>query len=300
MEETAMSNKKSGRIAVPFLITIFIGLIIVGGAALFIYNYFGFGKEEKPSKPPERTASTATYEDSHTVLFILDVPEEKCSATYVLMRSVPKEKKLLFVGIPSNTIAIVDGKQASLADSYARGGASSAVNFSEQALGVSIDRYMTFNSEAFQKLCDIVGGVSYTVTVDIGGMEKNKEQYLIGSKIQKLITYPLYSKGEQERAYTASSIISSMINQADGPRLASNLDGSFNTIINMVTSDITSVDYKNRKNGIKDMLNNGTTISRFRILEGEENSGEFIIDKDACRSMVDEYFNDSEEASENE
>ena len=39
-----MARKKSGHIAVPFLITIFIGLIVVGGMAFGVYRYFGFGK----------------------------------------------------------------------------------------------------------------------------------------------------------------------------------------------------------------------------------------------------------------
>lgn len=286
-----MTKKKNGRIAVPFLITIFIGLLIIGGAALFIYNYFGFNEGDELSEPIPRSVTTATYEDSHTILFILDTPEERCTSTFMLMRSIPKDKKILFVGLPANTISIIDGKQASLKDSYARGGASSAVNFTENALGIDIDRYMVFDSEALIKLCDIVGGVSYAVNVDITGFkDTTSEQYLNGNQILTLLTYPLFEDGESQRAYTASSLFSSMINQADGTRLANDFDRNFNTIINMTDSDITAVDYQEHKAVIKTMFERGSSIARFRIATGTAATNDFIIDPSFCSSLISEYF----------
>lgn len=290
-----MAKKKNGRIAVPFLVTIFIGLIIIGGAALFLYNYFELGKEKELSEPVARSTVEVSYEDSHTLLLILDVPEEKCPSTFVMMRSIPKEKKLLFVGIPANTIAVIDGKQARLSDSYARGGASAAVSFSEQVLGVEIDRYMTFDSDAFLKICDILGGVSYTVREDIVGFEKtDKEQYLNGKQILTYLTYPMFEKGEEQRAYTASSLITSMVNQSDGQRLADGFDRNFNTIINLVDSDVTAVDYKNYKTAIKYMLERGTSIARFRIITGTTASDDFVPDSSFREDMIKEYFTDPE------
>lgn len=286
-----MTKKKNGRIAVPFLITIFIGLLIIGGAALFIYNYFGFNEGDELSEPIPRSVTTATYEDSHTILFILDTPEERCTSTFMLMRSIPKDKKILFVGLPANTISIIDGKQASLKDSYARGGASSAVSFTENALGIDIDRYMVFDSEALIKLCDIVGGVSYAVNVDITGFkDTTSEQYLNGNQILTLLTYPLFEDGESQRAYTASSLFSSMINQADGTRLANDFDRNFNTIINMTDSDITAVDYQEHKAVIKTMFERGSSIARFRIATGTAATNDFIIDPSFCSSLISEYF----------
>lgn len=289
-----MAKNKNGSIAVPFLVTIFVGLLIIGGAALFIYNYFGLSNEEELSEPIPRSVSTATYEDSHTILFILDTPEKRCKSTFVLMRSIPKDKKILFVGLPSNTISLIDGKQASLIDSYERGGAPSAETFTESTLGIEIDRYMIFDSESFIKLCDIIGGVSYAVNVDIAGFEDTTdEQYLNGEQIVTLLTYPLFADGEVQRAYTASSLISTMINQADGTRLANDFDRNFNTIINMTNSNITAVDYKEKKGAIKTMFERGTSIARFRIASGTTATNDFIIDQSFCESLIDEYFTTS-------
>lgn len=292
-----MSKKKQGHIAVPFLVTIFIGLLIIGGAAVYIYNYFGLGKQKELSEPVARVAATATYEDTHTVLLVLDTPEEKrCPLTFVLMRSIPKDKKVVFVGLPANTIAVVDGQQSSLNDSYTRGGVSTAVDFVNKTLGIEIDRYMIFNEEALCKTCDIMGGVNYTITTDIGGLKANTEQFLSGEQVKRVITYPLYEQGEVQRAYTASSICSSMLNQADGERLAGGLDRSFNTVINLVNSDITSADYKNRKVGLKDMLKNGKGVARFRVADGVVSGDSFILDDSFIEDLKNEYFSEDTEA----
>ncbi len=286
-----MSKKKSGRIAIPFLVTIFIGLIIVGGAAIFIYHYFELGKEDELKEPIARTSMSATYEDSHTILFVLDMPKEKCSSTFLLMRSVPKEKKILFVGLPANSIAVIDDRQTSLQQCYERGGVDMAKQFTEQELGIGIDRYMVFDEAAFLKLCDIAGGVTYGVEVDIPGIEMTKDdQYFTGDKILKILTYPLFEDGEEQRAYVTSSLISSMVNQADGKRLATNFDNNFNTIVNMTDTNITSVDYKDKKTGIKYMLSNGSTIARFRVITGTSSTGYFVIDRSFGDEIKKEYF----------
>lgn len=289
-----MANKKNGRIAIPFLLTFFIVLVIIGGATLLIYKSvnerLGFGEKEL-SEPEPRSIATATYDDSHTILFILDVPEEKCSTTFVMMRSVPKDKKILFVGIPTNTIDVYNGVQLSMQEAYNRGGTIEAVGFAEQVFNVEIDRYMKFDSEAFIKLCDIMGGVSYTTGVNIAGFRPaDEEQLLVGKQVQTYITYSMFSGGEVQRAYTASAVLSSMVNQVDGQRIADDFDRNFNTIINMVDTDITAVDYKNHKAVIKKMFERGSSIARFRVMEGTESEGEFVPDKSFNDSMKEEYF----------
>ena len=37
-------KRKAGSIAVPFLITVFVGLLIIGGIAFGLFKYFGLGR----------------------------------------------------------------------------------------------------------------------------------------------------------------------------------------------------------------------------------------------------------------
>lgn len=297
----AKKKKKSGSIAVPYLLTIFIGIIVVGGGTLFALRHFGIidGDDSLPL-PPKRQISIASYEDNHTILFIYDEPSKKNAKTFMLMRSVPKDKRVLFIGVPTNTIAIVDGTQQSMLSAYETGGSTGAVNFTEQVFGIDIDRYMKVDSAAFIKICDILGGVSYPVAEDIAGFNGDgSEQYLNSEQIEKLITYGLYDGGETERAYVVSSVFSAMLNRGEGLRISDNLDSSFKTVINMVDTDITAVDYKNRKVAIKGMLERGITIGSFLIINGEDAYEDFIPDEGFFADLRERYFSYDESGDSN-
>ena len=289
----AKKKKKTGSIAVPFLITIFVGLLVIGGGAYAIYKYFGFNQSPNLEEPTPRAVQTISAEDNHTVLMILDEPDLKCSSTFVIMRSKPKEKKLVFIGIPTNTICVINGQQQRIDDVYERNGSAGAVDFTQQLFGIEIDRYIQFNSASFRKLCDILGGVTYTVEPDIAGFKSDgSPQFLNSTQIETLVTYPLFSEKEIQRAYIASSIAADMVNQTDGKRISDNFKNSFDTIINMVSTDITSVDYKNRQYAIRTMLENGTSIASFLRMNGETANDDFIPSEADINDFRTNYFSD--------
>lgn len=289
----AKKKKKSGSIAIPYLVTIFIGILVIGGGTFILLRHLGIlGVSNELSEPTPRQITTSTYADNHTILFILDEPEnKKCSSTFLLMRSIPKDKKLVFVGIPTNTIALVGDTQQSIAAAYESGGASSAVEFTQQVFGITVDRYMRLDSEALIKVCDILGGVTFPISSDITGFNGDgSDQYLNSEQIERLITYSLYKDGESERAYVVGSVFTAMVNQASGVRIADNLDTSFKTLVNMVDTDITAVDYKKHKVGIKNMLEKGNSIASFQIINGETAYDEFIPDEKFINDFVKKYY----------
>ena len=293
-----MSKKpKAGSIAVPYLITIFIGILVIGGGTFIFLKQLGvIGGTKELSEPTPRQVTTSSYEDNHTILFILDEPDKKCSSTFILMRSIPKDKRVALVGLPTNTIAVINDQQQSLKAAYEQGGASDAVSFTEQLFGITVDRYMVFNSSSFVKLCDILGGVTYPVSEEVVGFNADGSgQYLNAEQIDKLVTYSMFSGGETQRAYTACSVISDMINQADGARIADSFDTSFNTIVNLTDTNITAVDYKKHKVAIKTMIERGTSISSFFIMDGTEAYDDFIPNQSFINDFKDRFFKETAE-----
>lgn len=292
-------NQKVGSIAVPYLITIFIGILIIGGGTFFFLRHIGVlnGKKEL-SEPPPKQIVTTTYEDNHTILFILDEPDKKCSTTFMLMRSIPKDKKLVFVCIPSNTIALIDGEQKGIKSCYEQGGASEAVSFTEKIFDIPVDKYMKLKSDSFVKICDIMGGVTYPIPEDIAGFNGDgSEQYLNSEQIDKLVTYALFNGGENERACNASALISSMINQSDLVRVSDSFDNSFNSLVNMTETDITAVDYKKHKVAIKTMLErgDGNSIASFFKMDGSDADADFIPNQGFLNDFKDRYYTQYEE-----
>lgn len=302
-----MAKKKSGSIAIPFLVTIFLGLLIVGGGAYGIYRYFGFNKEEKPKEPtPQVALYTPTAEDSHTVLLILntpDAPDKNCTSTFVLMRSIPLQKKLIFIGVPSNSI-IYDsdqGRQLKLKEEFDNGGATSAKTFVEKVFGVTVDRYIEFDSDAFRKACSIFGLVSYRVDIDIAGLSSNGQlQKLNEEQIERYVTYSLFDGGEETRAWVAASILEAMINQTDGLRISDQFESYFDTIIDMTKSDINVVDKNNYTKAIKYLFENGSAMATcFKLdrMAGENaTSKDFRPSTSTISYIVREYFSEEDNA----
>lgn len=290
-------KKKSGSIAVPYLLTVFIGILIIGGGTYFFLRYLGIlgGSHELPP-PPQRDIVTSSYADNHTILFILDEPEKKCNTTFMLLRSIPKDKKLVFVGVPTNMIAIVNDKQQSLQNVYDTGGAAAAVEFTQSVFDVPVDRYMRLDHDTLIKICDILGGVNYPISEEIAGFNGDgSEKYLNSEQIETLITYSFFNDGEMERAYIVGSVFSSMVNQTSGTRISDNLDSTFNTIVNMCDTNITAVDYKKHKVAIKNMLENGQTIGSFMIINGNMSYDDFIPDESFFTEFKTKYYSYDEQ-----
>ncbi len=316
-------KKKTGSVAIPFLITLLISLIVIGGAAMFIYDKID--DDESSLTPMINEVGTLSDEDNHTILFALDMSdtvttdsddyyddeyydeedsddedseeslEEEESAeeiysqqpyTFMLMRSEPVNKKILFMGIPSNMLLGESNKQAQ--DIYVDNGTSALVSSIEFSLGITVDRHMTLNTESFKKICNVLGGVTFAVPKDVKTIKQtDSEQYLSAEQVAEIVSCASYSGGELQRISTASSLITAMANQTSGERIAGNLDNIFNTIINMTESDISAVDYKERKYAIKFMLKysdpddseSRSTRASFITPYGDEKDGEFLADK---------------------
>ena len=294
-----MAKKKKGKIAIPYLITLFISLIFIGGGAWFIFNYFELGKDDEIPELVGRDTVEITYEDSHTVLMVIDDPKAASPLTFALMRSVPKDKDLLFVGIPANTVEVYNGKQTSISEVYGRGGAQEAANFAEQLLDIDIRRYITFNCDTFAEFCDIFGGVSYETGVKIPGLgNPDKKQHLIGSQIARFLTFSEYPDGEMQRAFNVGSVLASIVNQSDYQRIADNFELYFNTIVNMVDTNITAVDYKKYSDAIVYMFEKGTGIAKYSYMTGETAGDVFVADFDFRESLIEDWFSQSDDEPE--
>ena len=107
---------------------------------------------------------------------------------------------------------------------------------------------------------------------------------------ETFVNYLMFDGGEYERAFTSAAVISAMVNQSDGKRIADSFDSNFNTIINMVESDIKASDYKEHKTAIKNMFENGTSIAVAISVDGTNAGEDFIPSKGFIENVKDQYF----------
>jgi len=332
-----MKKKKTGSVAIPFLITFLISLVIIGGAAMFIYDKLDDDESSLESMVNE--VGTLSENDNHTILFVLDMSdtvttdsddyygevdyeeeydweedgeeaeEEKKEYTqqpytFMIMRSEPVNKKLVFMGIPSNMLVGETNKQAQ--DIYVDNGVSTLAGSLEYSLGIAVDRYMKLNTESFQKICNILGGVTFAVPKDVETVSVGEgEQYLSAEQVCEIVSCGSYSGGELQRISTVSSLMTAMLNQTSGERIAGNLDNIFNTMINMTESDISAIDYNEKKYAVKFMLKYSdpedsearSTRAQFLTPYGTADGNDFVVDK-YFADDIKVYFDSVEEKSQ--
>ncbi|MBQ8182084.1 MAG: LCP family protein [Ruminococcus sp.] len=297
-----MSKKKSGHIAIPFLATLFIGLVIIGGAAMMLIKYLN--REEPLKEAPAKDVETVSAEDDHTVLLILSTPDKECKSTFMLMRSMPEDKEILFVGIPANTIAVIDGKQHSLEGSFKEDGkGAKAAEFVEAVMGVPVERYMTFNSEAFRRVCDMTGCTKqYPVDIPFGGFKGDgSRENLNSEQMETYVTYSMFPNGEADRAFKAAALMQYMVNGADAQAVADHLEANFDQIINHsgISTNITRADYSRLKHAIKYLFECAAEYRiqpamAYKLNSGKDAGNDFIISDVQIAELKKEYFSEAE------
>lgn len=329
-----MKKKKSGSIAIPFLLTFLISLIIIGGIAMIIYDKID--SESSSLLTMTNEAGALSDSDSHTILFVLDLSdsiddsedeeedeeedtdeessedeetydweetgddeEKEVKAepyTFMIMRSMPVHKQIVFIGLPDNMLAGQQNK--SLTEIYKSGGGAEVKAAAEFSLEIPIDRYMVFDSESFQKLCNIMGGVNFAVPGNIDGFKKSDGlQYLSPDQIEKIVSYGGFGGGEIQRISTAASLITAMTNQTSGARIADNLDNTFEIMVNATDTDISALDYQQEKYAVKFLMkysdpNDDETVSdraKFITPSGTQTSDKFILDTSFIDDIA-QYF----------
>lgn len=289
-----MAKKKTGHVAIPFLIALLLGIVCIGGVAMYVFNHIGL--DEVDIKEMQSSIKKPTEEDNMTLLFVLDEKENtSLPTTFLIARVLPGEKRLMLLSFPETMLAVVDGKQDTLTGFYHNNGIRAVESAIENEAGIATDRYIILDSEGFQKICDIFAGVDYVVPIhNVPGFEdSSKPQHLGPAQMEKLITYPFFDQGEVERNALTADIIAEMINQTDSERIVASMDLNFRTLINMMETDITSIDYSNEESALKYMYKYGNSIASFRIVTGEvsESGDVFLLDSNFYSSVSELFRN---------
>lgn len=291
MEKT---KKKKGHVAIPFLVAFLLAILGIGAIAIYLFDQLdddGNGVQKTHGNIAKPTA-----ESDATLLFILDVPEKPEPLSFMLARIRPLEKEIILIGLPDNMLSVVDGRQDTLSGFYSKGGVGQVKDAIRNETQIETDRYIILNSEGFQKICNIFGGAYYQVPKGLVGFTDSAEpQYLGPSQIEKLLVYPMFEQGEIQRSAVCGDLMSEMINQTDYKRIVSSMDNNFKTLINMMETDISAIDYNEEKNALKYMYTYGdSSMATFRIATGsvDDQSDVFILDS-GFYNGVSEFFEPS-------
>lgn len=294
-------SKKSTKIALTYFITIIMTFIVIGGLGYLFIQYLQNPPEssaEEAAILPEdaREAYVPTAANNVSTLFIFDSEKRLSGSCFMLVRTVATERKLVLMPLPADTSAKLDGTENSLYEFYRLGGAQKAVSAAENCTGTKIDYYMKMDNDSFSTLVSIFGGIDVNIPynlvyTDPDTMEetiyREGSTYADSIVLRKILTYPLYTAGEEYRAKILGVTASDLINKNVTSGFSSHVDDYFSTVINShVETNFTAYDYEEHSEALKYIASSNERIAQLVTVTGAYNENNFFeLDANFVRAI---------------
>lgn len=271
-------KKKIGTIAIPFLITILISALVVGGIARYFYQKMTAINLEL-EELPAATASI-TEDDINTILFVLEPDDALRNTAMALLHFDPVRKFAYCIGVPINMKVTENDKQMTAEQCFENYGGSALAAALSKELDQEIPRYISMHSVGFQTLAGFFGNATVQISISDYGLEpKDVSQNIDNQQLETLLTSNKFYN-ESERNTVIGIAMASLINNGNPKRLVDNLESYFDQIVNCqdISTDITTSDFTSHTYAIKFLFQNAISPARYFGLVGTENEqGMFVL-----------------------
>lgn len=296
--------KKGVKIAVTYVITILLTLLIIGGICYIMLDRMLNPQKKSITPDPDQLSTENSYiptlDNNKTALFIFDSEKRMSGCCFMVVRMIATEQRIVFMPVPADTCASLDGGENSIYEYYRMSGTNKAVRAVEEALGIEIDYYLKLNNESFKSIASIFGGTDYNVPYNLiysnpdTGEEtiyREGENYMDGDAIRKLITYPLYNSGEEYRAKVMGVVITDLVNKNVSEGFSSHMDDYFSMVINSpVETNFTAYDYAEQSDAMKYVSESNDYVSRFVNVSGTYNENSLFVLDEGFLKAVPEFL----------
>lgn len=250
--------------------------------SLFFLMLMSFIHPKTPdSAVRELAVETSSYlptpEDCLTVLFIGNAPSSAEADTFLLVRFDPVRGKVPVTALPPDTAIRNNDKIEAISQVFKYGGGNYTKNALATTLGITIDRYVRMDVDAFISAASVVGTVEFDLPLDMSLGQSGAtpmtlaagKQLLDGKAAANIIHYEDFAGGDAVRCDIISQLCASIIDQRIDIVLSTVVDKVFEKIINIIDTDISYPDYDNRKQAAEFLAKLGTAPAQSIAVAGE-------------------------------
>ncbi len=270
-------KRKKESVAIPFLISMVVSLIIIGIPGFTIYNRIVSGKTGA-SGETEASEFTPTESNETTLLFSYTPNDKALRPSFIILRTSAVNRSFTFIPVSNDLLC---GSEK-MSDVFKKGGIIELKKAVEKTFDTKIDRYINFNDESLSVLCDALGGINYNVPDGLKGLNAGT-QFLDSSFIIKLIANPKYD--EKARTVAIGNVFSDMLGGTSIKITADMIEYAYNKDIDIVETDITAIDYENQKSALEYILGSSSYTSTYRVPSGKDTQQGILLEKDALKQL---------------
>ncbi len=286
-------------------------LLIFGTAALIMLDVFVTQPAQRRDEEQELSGQqggevveqTDYSQFRKTYLFV--GAEGQTINGMALIRVLPDEGDILIVPVPSTTLATVGSMSGTMSALFESGGMDYLITAVESVFDIECDSYIKITNDGWRSLVEYTGGVtSYSFPEELYYRNEDTDELtsfsagpanrtLWGDDIRRIITYPLYSNGEQTRISVIGELSVSLINSAfttHAEDIKVNLQNIFNTIFNNSDTDITTRSFETMRPAYEHLLDTETTPATYRLPRGTWDGNDFFTPSEEFKTELKEYF----------
>lgn len=268
-----------------FVLTFFISIVFLGSISLCVWHYF------KPIALGNDTSSSAKTSESSKVSY---KPNSQDSTNIILIATKNNIPKIFFLirfdavlskvkcsALPPQALFTLSKKKDTLSELYRKGGYKNVVNAIENDTQIIINNYIQVEKQSFVKAVDIFGGVENYLDRDITYINEEEnsslnlkmgQQNYDGNILWQLFLYPSWSEGPLKQYVFQTHLTEKLIDTQFNSLLVPSLDGTFTTLVNMIKTDISYLDYQERKPAILFFLEKEGDKAESVLVSGQVNS----------------------------
>lgn len=248
--------------------------------------------EMDAAPPPQYQPSE---DDALTLVVFGTQRANNVASTFILLRFDPVRGDIGVAVLPPGTVISNEDEGETLAHAFSFGGAIYTRDMLAGFLDIPIDRFARISVANFITAAAAVGSIEFDIAQELTIHDGNLpvtlsagRHLLDGRQIAALIQYENYPGGEMQRADITAQLVSAAINQRIDIVDSTLADRIFETVINLVDTDITFADFERRRNAARMMSGAGGEIARILTLQGQfsPDGARFILSDTAKASIA--------------
>lgn len=222
----------------------------------------------KESYQPDR-------EENMTLLLMFGADRTTPPTSYQLLCFTPETRKIEVVPLPPELESTVNIRTDTLYGHYEYGGVDMACQAVQNALKITVNRYLILDMDSFGAMVDQCGGLSYQVPKDINyfdelfdGLQSLQRglQMLDGEKLRILLRNP--EEYQENMPQIRGEFLVTVINSCFDQSFVEKSEDLFTAAVNETTTNLNHFDYTKREEALRYIAESEEEKAELLLLDG--------------------------------
>lgn len=223
-------------------------LSVLGMAAVLLLKPM-----EAPRQDPSINSIYLPQEQDSLTALVIGMQKDQPPMTFMLIRFHPLKGSIPVTALPGNTSITFQKHPWTLQTLYEKEGVTGVRQALGETFGIQIQRYAKVSLSGFEKIVNLIGSISFPVPKEISLKQGDITvslsegiQLIDGKKAAALSLYEGYSS-QQERCGLLAELAANAINQHLNLVHSDMAERLFRGVVNNMDTDISSLDYADRR-----------------------------------------------------